>query len=401
MLLKPIKNKLFCSYFISWHFNNNILFQDIIEDHHDEQSDVIKEMLAEAAQGVILEEPQTNYSSQPNDNNGDLVYDNNFQGIIESEVVEHDQVIYEEQIIEQEEDMYEQQLPLTAGLDEKSSSFPFGNNVEQSETSEDALHEQVSEETHNNSDAVDNSLLASMAGDNANSLPSVGGGEDSKRDEDYETIQPNCEKMDSDDSLSEPAIAEDPENHMTEGSNATIVNTEMVSEDELPLPSKPEINDAEEVSDEELPAPQRAELPPDAEVISEDELPVAASGEKQSAANTPEHAENNPENNAIKAQKRKADDGPTDKSNTIESISEEIVKEKVSKKDEQYNPMSPTGESNDAPEQPAEKKPKIEGNIYYMYILKLDSKKSFRFIENIDSFLLIRLLVHFLSLLFD
>lgn len=47
----------------------------------------------------------------------------------------------------------------------------------------------------------------------------------------------------------------------------------MVSEDELPIPAQPKVDDAEEVSDEELPGPKLAELPADTEVVSEDELP--------------------------------------------------------------------------------------------------------------------------------
>ncbi|CAF4911516.1 unnamed protein product [Pieris macdunnoughi] len=51
--------------------------------------------------------------------------------------------------------------------------------------------------------------------------------------------------------------------------------TEVVSEDELPVVEKPSVKDAENVSDDELPGPKPAELPADTEVVSEDELPAS------------------------------------------------------------------------------------------------------------------------------
>jgi len=192
-------------------------------------------------------------------------------------------------------------------------------------------------------------LLASLAGDNANSLPSVGGNDESdnvkKADFEYnvDSLQPQVEKMNSsEDSSSQHAIAEDLADADT--SNATIVNTEIVSEDELPLPSKPEINDAEEVSDEELPAPQRAELPEDAEVISEDELP--ASNNNNTATEPKAPLKRKAENESVKSTEDK--DASSHESSTKDKSSE------------QYNPGSPTSESNDA--QPSEKKLKVEGN---------------------------------------
>lgn len=227
-----------------------------------------------------------------------------------------------------------------AGVDEKSSSFPFGTVAElHSETSDDI------KETRGQA-GVD-TLLASLAGDNANSLPSVGGNDESdnvkKADFEYnvDSLQPQVEKMNSsEDSSSQHAIAEDLADADT--SNATIVNTEIVSEDELPLPSKPEINDAEEVSDEELPAPQRAELPEDAEVISEDELP--ASNNNNTATEPKAPLKRKAENESVKSTEDK--DASSHESSTKDKSSE------------QYNPGSPTSESNDA--QPSEKKLKVE-----------------------------------------
>lgn len=43
--------------------------------------------------------------------------------------------------------------------------------------------------------------------------------------------------------------------------------TEVVSEDELPVIQKPSVKDAENVSDDELPGPKPAELPADTEVV--------------------------------------------------------------------------------------------------------------------------------------
>lgn len=56
--------------------------------------------------------------------------------------------------------------------------------------------------------------------------------------------------------------------------DATCLDADEISEDELPTVVKPEVQDAEEVSDEELPGPKLAELPADTEVVSEEELPV-------------------------------------------------------------------------------------------------------------------------------
>ncbi|XP_048486257.1 pre-mRNA-processing factor 39 [Plutella xylostella] len=58
--------------------------------------------------------------------------------------------------------------------------------------------------------------------------------------------------------------------------------TEVVSEDELPAVQKPSVKDAENVSDDELPGPKPADLPADTEVVSEDELPSAKKEGKES-----------------------------------------------------------------------------------------------------------------------
>uniref|UniRef100_T1PH07 Pre-mRNA-processing factor 39 n=1 Tax=Musca domestica TaxID=7370 RepID=T1PH07_MUSDO len=280
-------------------------------------------MIAEAAQGVgLIDNEQDRSQSQQQQVATNVEEETNYVSGEENAIILSD-----------------------ANLDEKSSSFPFGPEGGHSETSEDLADNQENDKVNtdeNQQNAQENSLLASLAGDNANSLPSVGGGDSEKENFEAKVLNhndviDNCEKMDSEDSLSEPAIVSDIPMSGGDISDATIQNTEIISEDELPLPTKPEINDAEEVSDEELPAPQRAELPPDAEVISEDELPAAA--EKRS-----------PSPNESSAKKRKVQDGS----------GKEEVDSASTKKDEEYNPMSPTSESNDSPG-PTEKKAKIEG----------------------------------------
>ncbi|XP_026840013.1 pre-mRNA-processing factor 39 [Drosophila persimilis] len=243
------------------------------------------------------------------------------------------------------DDDVEMMAATETGVDEKSSSFPFGTVAEQHSETSDDIKESRAE------GGVD-TLLASLAGDNANSLPSVGGNDesDSKKaafDYNVEALEPHGEKLNSsEDSSSHHAIAESLGDE-ADTSNATIVNTEIISEDELPPPTKPEINDAEEVSDEELPAPQRAELPADAEVISEDELPSNNNNNNNNNAGEPKTST---KRKAEKEQAEEAKDNAEQKSSEATSTREKSV--------EQYNPGSPTTESNDAP--PSEKRPKVD-----------------------------------------
>ncbi|XP_037819606.1 pre-mRNA-processing factor 39 [Lucilia sericata] len=399
-----------------------------------EQTNIIQEMLAEAAQGNLMDSAGAQENASPSHQGGQE------QEIIEEDIVEEiistegdECVVYEEQVIEEiYENVHEENheniaANSDANLDEKSSSFPFATEeVGQSETSEDLNEQRESKEENNeaeNQGTQENSLLASLVGDNANSLPSVGCGAESEKEHfESKVLEENCEKLDSEDSLSEPAIAEDAP--IASGSDDTMVNTEVISEDELPPPTKPEINDAEEVSDEELPAPQRAELPADAEVISEDELPVTSTlgedqkdsptgkkrkaelppdaevisedelpaGEKQSpssvksveqaggASNKKRKAELPSDAEVISEDElpvssavgEKHDHSPSGNDEHTESSSsrkkrkaesrgassEKKLEGNSSKKDEQYNPMSPTSESNDST--PMEKKAKLE-----------------------------------------
>ncbi|KAH8312109.1 hypothetical protein KR044_009437, partial [Drosophila immigrans] len=236
----------------------------------------------------------------------------------------------------------------TGGVDEKSSSFPFGAVTEQhSETSDDIKESRTQ-------DGVDTSLLASLAGDNANSLPSVAGNDEAdinkKSDFESNVVAMESKMNSSEDSSSHHAIAESLGDDL-DASNATIVNTEIISEDELPPPSKPEINDAEEVSDEELPAPQRAELPADAEVISEDELPTH--NNNNTVAQPKVGGKRKAGNDDVSSQAKMDDDDDEGE----QSGEQTSTKGKAA---EQYNPGSPTTESNDAP--PSEKRAKEKDN---------------------------------------
>uniref|UniRef100_A0A1L8DHA6 Pre-mRNA-processing factor 39 n=1 Tax=Nyssomyia neivai TaxID=330878 RepID=A0A1L8DHA6_9DIPT len=180
----------------------------------------------------------------------------------------------------------------TAPEDEKSSSFPFG----EMPSDITSLFEQSSADREDvnsiNRESTDNLFIANLAAEeNANSLPS--GTDDTEvREEEDNSVQAPAQgnqeenkeeksnsdaKNDSDDC----AIAEDLPNGQDSPGKQTDPDTEMVSEDELPAPTQPKVQDAEEVSDDELPGPKLAELPADTEVVSEDELPAAGKGKRK------------------------------------------------------------------------------------------------------------------------
>lgn len=169
--------------------------------------------------------------------------------------------------------------------DDKSSSFAF----EQPDLN--ALYDQSStgaaleaDVQPISTDSIDN-LLAILAEDNANSLPPVSDDSSTKNND---TTNVSSQINDAVDSLyaenvhdvnskssSCPAIAETIQNGSSQDTKVDGLDAEMVSEDELPAPNQPKVDDAEEVSDEELPGPKLAELPADTEVVSEDELPAS------------------------------------------------------------------------------------------------------------------------------
>lgn len=188
---------------------------------------------------------------------------------------------------------------LMSSIDEKpeiqndnSLSFPFGNHGTSDLT---ALYDQSSIGANNDNSAppTDNSsidnLLANLAEDNANSLPSgddesrfasteINHAADGLKTEDVDALVSelvHSAAMDQNDtSASNPAaVAEELPNGDNSQDTKLDIDAEMVSEDELPAPSQEKVDDAEEVSDDELPGPKLAELPDDTEVVSEDELP--------------------------------------------------------------------------------------------------------------------------------
>lgn len=192
--------------------------------------------------------------------------------------------------------------------DDKSSSFPFGT----AQSDLNALYEQTStgavagSESPPITDSMDN-LLANLAEDNANSLPSVS--DESVTQNNYEDgrqVNNRTEGEDIGDAVSDassqPAIAEDIPNGCSEETKADGLDAEMVSEDELPQPAQPKVDDAEEVSDEELPGPKMAELPADTEVVSEDELPSSSKVKRKAEAgydpNSPTESAETPEKRA-------------------------------------------------------------------------------------------------------
>lgn len=169
---------------------------------------------------------------------------------------------------------------------ENSLSFPFGNHGTSDLT---ALYDQSSIGANNDSapptDSIDN-LLANLAEDNANSLPSgddesrftsTNHSRDGLKTEDVDAMVSelvHSAAMDQNDTVSNPAaVAEELPNGDNSQDTKLDIDAEMVSEDELPAPSQEKVDDAEEVSDDELPGPKLAELPDDTEVVSEDEFP--------------------------------------------------------------------------------------------------------------------------------
>lgn len=172
--------------------------------------------------------------------------------------------------------------------DDKSSSYPYEQpdlNALYDQSSAGAALEADVQPT--STDSIDN-LLATLAEDNANSLPPVsdeGAAMSTKNDVNVDTsshtnIAANSFRAENvhdvnSESSSCAAIAETIQNGSSQETKVDGLDAEMVSEDELPAPNQPKVDDAEEVSDEELPGPKLAELPADTEVVSEDELPAS------------------------------------------------------------------------------------------------------------------------------
>lgn len=201
------------------------------------------------------------------------------------------------------EETYEQRkqahgLDMLTMHDDRSSSFPFP--IPDSNT----LYDQSSTGTAQEADgqptateSIDN-LLATLAEDNANSLPPVSDDNSVEAsmnndnaitgDHTQELSTGSCTENIYDvytDSISCPAIAETIQNGSSQDTKFDGLDAEMVSEDELPTAHQPKVDDAEEVSDEELPGPKLAELPADTEVVSEDELPASSKVKRKAGEN--------------------------------------------------------------------------------------------------------------------
>lgn len=165
-------------------------------------------------------------------------------------------------------------------------------------------------------------FIADLAEENANSVPSI-------LDENLAMIVEDEIQNDSnsqitltndfemhDDELSSGTKTEDTlaqsEDFKQKDEQATDLDAENISEDELPIPTKPKVQGAENISDDELPGPKMADLPADTEIVSEEELP---------SSNTPNSVKN-------KDGKRKLED---------------------------YDPCDPTADENELPEKKTKK----------------------------------------------
>lgn len=149
----------------------------------------------------------------------------------------------------------------------------------------DLTYEQSNTREETNHNQEEDDFMANIAEENANSFPSCTGADDnsveqndgdvtlidssndSKNNQEYNDYQMADETLAGENhAIIEKQEGEDPE--------ATDLDAENISDDEIPAPEKEQVPDAEEVSDEDLPAPQRAELPADTEVVSEEEEPL-------------------------------------------------------------------------------------------------------------------------------
>lgn len=171
----------------------------------------------------------------------------------------------------------EPQLSATNNNNEDgSSNFGFEDNLSFGQQS-------IEKEPNFNDDDANTrteSFIADLAEENANSFPSAC--EDTSlgiinNDNDFVKMQSVDFNIASEESTdkTEDTYAECEDIKPNE--QATDLDAENISEDELPIPSKPKIQDAEEVSDDELPGPKLAELPADTEIVSEEEFPASNS----------------------------------------------------------------------------------------------------------------------------
>lgn len=173
---------------------------------------------------------------------------------------------------------------------------------------------------HINSDALQTQISAddaTDATDASDTIPTTQLNDDTNLNPIQATNSTETTELNSD-SSSLPAIAEDLINGCSQNTEVeNELDAEMVSEDELPAPEQPKVDNAEDLSDEELPGPKRAELPADTEVVSEDEFPSSNKmkrkiGENNEPDNSTENAETpkkrakaEPESKSIALKKKK------------------------------------------------------------------------------------------------
>lgn len=181
-----------------------------------------------------------------------------------------------------EGDEYDQHYETVAQTieDNGSSNFGFDDNLTYEQQSNEREETNQTDET-----TEQETFIADLADiENANSFPSgcddnslqTGQYDSPSRNENNEIIQnfmTGDYQIKNNEGSSEETFAQS-ENLKGNDPDATDLDAENISEDELPCPAKPKVQDAEEVSDEELPGPKMAELPADTEVVSEDELPA-------------------------------------------------------------------------------------------------------------------------------
>jgi hypothetical protein len=164
-----------------------------------------------------------------------------------------------------------------------NGSYGFEENLTFEQPSEEKEEEEINQADktveHNKE------FIADLAEENANSFPSNDGTSRAVQDpenfiivqdsldDDVEMIEESNDKSDDTFAQSDDIKAFD--------QHATDLDAENISEDELPEPTKPKVQDAEEVSDEELPGPKMAELPEDTENVSDDELPASQANKKE------------------------------------------------------------------------------------------------------------------------
>lgn len=108
-----------------------------------------------------------------------------------------------------------------------------------------------------------------------------------QQSEDFEILEVGSTDTKTEDTLSQHEDLKVKDDQATD-----LDEIENISEDELPAPTKPKVQDAEEVSDEELPGPKMAELPDDTEVVSEEELPASTGAQNNAKKDAKRKLEN-------------------------------------------------------------------------------------------------------------